>query len=108
MLRPINLFVLAMLILTGTSLLIPLAFPVTYGDGWMRERLFPTLIAIGAVGGWFAMVAALSVLLVAAIILIIQLMRRSGRAFLPEFYFSLFNATLGLCGVLFVFFYGRI
>lgn len=97
-----------MLILTGTSLLIPLSFPVTGGDGWLKERLLPTLIAIGAVGGWFAMVSALCVLLVAAIILVTHLMRRNGRAFLSEFYFSLFNATLGICGVLFVFFYGRI
>jgi hypothetical protein len=108
MLRLTNLVVLAVLILTGTSLLIALGVLATDGSGWFKASLLPALFVIGTVGGWFAIVAAFSVLLVAAIILVIQLIRRNGRAFFPEFCFSFANATLGLCGVLFLFFYDRI
>ncbi len=102
MLRLVNLFVLASLVITGTSLLVALGVWAASGDASLKESILPTLVAIGTVGGWFAMVAAFSVLLVAAIILVIQLVRRDARAFFPEFCFSLLNAVIGLCGAFFI------
>jgi len=107
MLRLINLFVLASLMLTGASLFIAIAIFRVDGGGWLKEQVVPTLIGIGTVGGWFAMVIAFLVFIVASVFLVIQFMRREGRAFLPQFYFSLLNAALGLLGVFFIS-YGRI
>ena len=76
--------------------------PTLWGTSLLPQDATRFLVGYIMVVGYFSVVGALALLLVSAISLTVMAVRRKARSFLPHFLFSLFNAGLGLGGLLFV------